>query len=247
MVDDLEALSFEAPFPPADLMHRVSALSNNAEFAAHGRDIFRALQNASPKPLCEFTNILDFGVGSGRLARMFKGYTGHYHGADVDHELLNWTAGALPWVKPLPTFARAKLPCADQQFDCVISVSVFTHMNEEDSRFYLRELQRVSRPNATLLLTVHGRRASERAMQQANIADMLAIPRGDIAAASLSMEAGGFHFTKKSGHLTTDQYEYGISFTSEPYIRKEWSEFFDVTEVVPGAIHDFQDIVVGRA
>src|SRR5271169_6382610 len=103
--DDLVALSFAAPFPPPDLMRRVSGLTTNAEFASHGRDIFCALQRASPKPLRDFTSVLDFGVGSGRLARMFKGFEGLYYGADVDHELLNWAAGALPWVRPLPTVA----------------------------------------------------------------------------------------------------------------------------------------------
>lgn len=244
MIDDLETLSFAAPFPPPELMQRVSGLTTNADFASHGRDIFLALQRASPKPLREYTSILDFGVGSGRLARMFKGFVGLYCGADVDHELLNWTAGALPWVRPLHTVARVALPCADQQFDCVISVSVFTHMNEEDSLFYLRELRRVSRPGATLLLTVHGRRATERAVGEVSIANMLASSPSEIATALRSIQTGGFYFAKQNGHLTTDQYDYGNSFTSEHYIRKEWSRFFSVSRVVSGAIHNFQDIVV---
>jgi len=96
--DELYRLSLAAPFPPPQLMYRVSGLTSEADFAEHGRDLFSALSKASPRPLLDFQAVLDFGIGSGRLARMFKDFRGTYYGADVDHELLAWTASALPWV-----------------------------------------------------------------------------------------------------------------------------------------------------
>jgi hypothetical protein len=39
-----------SPFPPPHLMQSVSGLTSQADFAAHGVAIYRAIQDASPKP-----------------------------------------------------------------------------------------------------------------------------------------------------------------------------------------------------
>lgn len=244
--ENLYALSLAAPFPPVALMRRVSGLTNEQDFAQHGRDFFVALSKASPKSLLAFQSILDFGVGPGRLARMFKDYHGSYCGADVDHELLDWVKGALPWVTPLATVPRMPLPCTDGQFDCVISISVFSHMNEQDANFYLQELHRITRPGAILLLTIHGQRALDRALTELKILDMLAISRDAASHSSAVLSSGGFSFVLQQGHLTSEIYEYGMTFISDVYVRAEWSKYFVIEKIVPAGIYDFQDIVVLR-
>jgi SAM-dependent methyltransferase len=245
-VEALSHLGSVAAFPPSKLMQRVSGLTNARDFAIHGKDIFLALNAASPKRLADFNSILDFGVGVGRLARMFKGFRGHYTGADIDHELLAWTTENLPWVRPMATRPRAELPASAGAFDCVISVSVFTHMTEADSIFYLQSLQRVTKPGAILLLTVHGERALNRAETEEDIFNMLAVPRIEIEEARRLIDISGFKFIRQCGHLTSAAYDYGISFTGERYVRSVWAKHFAVEGVVLGGIHDFQDIVVLR-
>jgi len=240
-VEELARAGDVAPFPPRQLMQRVSGLTNPSDFASHGKDIFLALSAASTTPLSAYSSILDFGVGSGRLARMFKGFKGGYTGADIDHELLEWAGKQLPWVTPLATTPRAKLPCADASFDSVISISVFTHMSEADSLFYLDELHRVTKPGGKLFLTVHGERALKRAETEQPIFDMISIPRQGMETARTGMP--GFTFILQQGHLTSEAYEYGISFTGEDYIHSEWAKRFQVDRIISGAIHDFQDIV----
>lgn len=239
---DLLAPSLAAPFPPAALMMRVSGVDDDVTFAAHARDIYAALRAATPKPLHEFKSILDFGCGSGRVARMFEGFSGRYVGADIDREAVEWLGKNLPWVTPAITVPRSPLPFEDAQFDCVISVSVLTHMTEKDSKFYLSELRRVCRPGATLLLTVHGARAADRATTEEFCAHILTIPAAAIETAVATMRAGGFYFARQD-FLSSDAYEYGISFTSESYIRDIWAQYFIVESVASGAIYDFQDIV----
>lgn len=238
--------SAQAPFPPEPLMHRVSGLTSNDDFAQHGRDIFAALEVVSPRPLLDYESILDFGIGSGRLARMFHDFKGSYAGADVDGELVDWVNGALPWVRATATTARKPLPFPDGSFDCVISISVFTHMNEADSEFYLSELHRVTRPGASLMLTVSGKRVVERARWEPRIEHMLAITRHQILAAHshLATADDGFYFANHQTHLSTASYDYGETFVSEDYIQREWGKRFDVLRIACGAIHDFQDIAV---
>lgn len=244
--NDLNTLSFVAPFPPLALMHRVSGLTNEPDFAQHGRDLFAALDKASPKSLFDFERILDFGVGSGRLARMFKNYQGSYNGADVDCELIDWIRNALPWVTPLVTVPRMPLPYTDGQFDCVISISVFSHMNEQDANFYLKELHRITCPGAILFLTIHGQRAVDRALSEPKILDMLAIPREAVSNSSLVLQTSGFSFVLQAQNYLFEAYEYGMTFISEDYVRSEWAKLFMVEKILLADIYDFQDIVVLR-
>src|SRR5579871_1201750 len=115
-----EAFALAAPFPPAVLMQNVSGLTDPKAFAAHGCDILQALSKASPVAMSSYTDILDFGVGVGRLARMFKGIAGRYTGVDVDKRHVAWVSSALDYVTGVVTTPRQPLPFADKRFDCVI-------------------------------------------------------------------------------------------------------------------------------
>ncbi|MGH6797457.1 MAG: methyltransferase domain-containing protein, partial [Roseiarcus sp.] len=234
-----------APFPPPALMQDTSGLSRTEDFSQHGAHIMRALAAVNPAPLNAYRAWLDFGVGAGRVARLFKGYQGVYVGVDVDERMIEWVRGNLPWVKALRTVPRQPLPCADQRFDAVVSVSVFTHMNESDHRFYLEELHRVARPGAALMLTVHGERAIERAIADPYILNLLGISEDALHAASAALSgAQGFHFTLQAGHLTSPDYDYGVTFVSRRWIDVVWRQWFDIEAYAAGAIHNFQDIVV---
>ena len=97
------------------------------------------------------------------------------------------------------------------------------------------------------MLTVHGERALHRAENEPDIFKMLAIPARSVKTTRQLFANEGFSFILQNGHLTTSEYEYGITFTSEAYISRTWNRYFDVLQVASGAIHDFQDIVVLRA
>ncbi|UJX45057.1 class I SAM-dependent methyltransferase [Xanthobacter sp. YC-JY1] len=237
-----------APFPPEELMHNTTGLTATRDFASHGVDFLRALQALSPVPLASYRSLLDFGVGVGRLARMFHGFSGRYVGMDVDARHLAWVGQNLAHVEPVLSVPRQPLPAADGSFDAVVSISVFSHLSERDHLFYLSELHRVSAPGALLFLSIHGDRAFARACDETPIFEMLAIPEPELAAARPSMGGGhGYVFIRQDGHLTSAAYDYGITFVSAAYVRAHWSRWFDVVKVGAGALHDFQDVVVLRA
>lgn len=236
-----------APFPPLELMRETSGLCRPEDFGRHGTDIMRALAAASPRPLNSYRSWLDFGVGVGRVARLFKGYRGSYAGVDVDARMIDWVRQNLSWVQALHTVPGRRLPFVDARFDAVVSISVFTHMNEADQRFYLEELERVSCPGACLMLTLHGERALARAIADRAILDLLGIPEEALQAADAALAHGaGFHFTRQAGHLTSADYDYGVTFVNRRWIDAVWTKWFDIELYVEAAIHDFQDIVVLR-
>jgi SAM-dependent methyltransferase len=242
-----ELLQLVSPFPPRHLMQIVSGLTSESDFAAHGVAIYRAIQAASPMPLADYQSILDFGCGCGRLGRMFKGHPGKITGCDIDGRLVDWINGHLPHMTAVRTNPAAPLPFEDGAFDGVISVSVFSHLDEDTQRLYLAELERVSASGAYLFLTTHGERALTRALGEDRIFEMLAIPRCDLENAATGMGEGRHNFAlQPTGHLTSDDYNYGITFIPETYVRLVWSKYFEVVNIVRGGIHDFQDIVICR-
>jgi SAM-dependent methyltransferase len=239
-----EFRKYVAPFPPIDSMRNVSGLTSERDFAAHGATFYQALHDASPVSLKSYSAILDFGCGCGRLARMFKGHPGTVTGCDIDPSHVAWINTNLPYMSAQLTEPNRALPFIDGQFDCVISISVFTHMDEESQFFYLNELARCTRSGAYLFLTTHGERALLRARSEAHIFEMLEIPENLLMRAAKSMAAGKHSFILQNGHLTNEKYRYGITFIPSNYIRSEWGRYFDIEGIVSGAIHDFQDIIV---
>lgn len=243
-----------SPFPPVELMANVSGLQNERDFAAHGTDIYRALEASSPKPMSEYRSILDFGCGCGRLARMFKGHPGRIAGCDIDARHVEWINDNLDYMEAKVSKVSPPIPYATGEFEAIISISIFTHLSESSQDEFLAELHRVCAPDGKLFLTVHGQRALDRALNEPVIRAMLDMDDRRFEAAQLAFAENRHAFVLQFGHLTTtqegisdlveDPFEYGITFVPEDYLRSHWGQWFDVVDYRYGGIHDFQDIVV---
>ncbi len=264
--EDPSLMKFVSPFPPPKLMRNVSGLVNERVFAAHGADIYAALSEASQKPLSDYRSLLDFGCGCGRLARMFKGHPHEVYGCDIDKRHVEWINGNLPHVKATLSSVRPPIPYVDNKFDGIISISIFTHLNEKSQDEFLSELHRVCAPEGYLFLTVHGEQALNRAVNEKPIRNMLWVDENLFQNARQKFAKGEHAFIIQYGHLTTvmkgasflrrvfkrvkknqlikEPFEYGITFIPENYIRTHWSHWFNIIDYRHGAIHGFQDIVV---
>jgi SAM-dependent methyltransferase len=241
-------------------MQNTTGLTSDADFASHGSDFWLAFSAASSKPLSDCASILDFGCGCGRFARMFKGHRGHIAGCDIDRRHVEWCSAALKFMATKLSNVYPPIPFEDNEFEAVISISIFTHLNESSQDIFLRELARVCRPGGFLFLTVHGERALARALAEPQIKAMLDMEESRFQVARKKFSDNEYAFVLQQGHLTTagltstermrsnkaisDRFEYGITFIPEGYLRSHWGNWFEVTDYRPGALHDFQDIVV---
>ena len=251
---DSKQMEKVAPFPPADLMSNVSGLIDNKDFASHGCDIYLALNNASDIPLTDFTKVLDFGCGCGRLARMFKAHDNELYGCDLDPRHIKWIQDNLDYMNAMVSDVHPPLPYNDNFFDAIISVSIFTHLNESSQDEFLRDLHRIAKQNSRLLITVHGAMAIEKAINNSQTRDLLCMDEDAFQQAVVSFNDDKHGFVLQQGHLTTSNadgndivnspFEYGISFISENYIKSHWGKWFEIVDYSHGAIHEFQDIVV---
>ena len=100
--------------------------------------------------------MLDFGCGCGRLARRLAPAVtaagGGYTGVDINAELVDWCAGALPG-RYLRNAAQPPSPLRDSAFDLLFSVSVLTHLPRERMRAWLEDFRRVLRPGRLALVS----------------------------------------------------------------------------------------------
>jgi SAM-dependent methyltransferase len=103
--------------------------------------------------------ILDWGVGCGRVARhLAPGLGERFFGCDIDADNVAWCAAHLPGTYR-PSRLEPPLPFADDSFDAIYGVSVFTHLRAPWEARWLAELHRVLRPGGIILMTLHGQTA----------------------------------------------------------------------------------------
>lgn len=136
---------------------------------AHVIGIFQALIYIHLKSK-ENNRILDVGCGTGLLgisSEPYLGESGGYTGIDVSrrdvefcrkhypatcYEFLHLDVNN-PTYSPDQQGDRAPWPVGGGTFDMVTALSVWTHLREEDSIFYFRELSRVLKPGCCAIVT----------------------------------------------------------------------------------------------
>lgn len=112
--------------------------------------------------LRETDTVVDFGCGIGRLAvhliPRLKG--GHYVGLDISQRMLDRARALLARAVPEPPCRMSLLrqdshrfPLSDGEADLACAFSVFTHMEHEDSYWYLKEALRIVRPGGRFVFS----------------------------------------------------------------------------------------------
>jgi SAM-dependent methyltransferase len=103
-------------------------------------------------------SILDFGCGSARILRLYRYMSGvRLVGTDANPECISWCREQVPGCEFHINDLEPPLPFAKgNDFDLIISLSVFTHIPLEQQTVWLREMKRALKPNGFLLCTVVG-------------------------------------------------------------------------------------------
>jgi SAM-dependent methyltransferase len=229
---DVADLFAEAPLPPARLRRRVSRRSSRAEFVEVGQGAAAGLLAAfrsAREPGMAYPRWLDFGCGAGRIARhlLESPEIDELTGVDVDPLLVAWTQRRLRGASFRRIEPAPPLPFPDARFDVVVSVSVFTHFDEEPGRGWAAEVARVLRPGGLFLLSTHG----------AAIAASQPLPD----AARRRFAETGFLFLRGDGRFNDD-----VAFHSAEYLRSAWAPWFELASYREQGLMGFQDLSVWR-
>jgi SAM-dependent methyltransferase len=228
-------LGGQKPVPPVELRWRVHGNFDVPTFIQVGeqcaRDITAAILREGRR-IEDFEEILDFGCGCGRILMPLRRLAPHarFFGSDIDPEAIEWCARNLHWGTFAVNRYEPPLPFAEDQFDLVCSISVFTHLRPESQFLWLEELQRVTRPGGIVLLTVHGYHCWKslspdaiRKMQQEGIAV--------IDMEDPFMKLFSAHYSNNTFH-------------SREYVQKEFERYFRILAYLPLAMNRHQDVVL---
>lgn len=199
----------------------------------------KILKQVAGAPLAEFDNLLDWGCGCGRTTRFFQRERKcpNVYGVDIISELVEfcqseYTFGEFAKVKTVPP-----IPYADSTFDLVFAFSVLTHIKEKEHLDWLEELDRVTKPGAVLLLSVH------------NFNSLAYVGFSQKPLLMENFDRYGFadagECDNLDGFIVEEDYYHNV-FHSLEYIEKIWSKYFNIVDVIIGANARHQDIVVLR-
>jgi len=212
-------------------------------------ELERALR-AYARPLEDFSAILDFGCGAGRVLRHVEARVApgsELSGADIDARAISWLRATYPDRRFAVNGASPPLPFPDHAFDLVFAISVFTHLDEEDQMSWLEELRRILRPDGQAALSVHGQPILDAYLggrRPGATPDL----RGRLAGRSLARE--GFIYEPYRSPEQTPAgsggtgASGGLAFHSSAYVRERWGEILPVRDILPAAINWRQDLVL---
>lgn len=148
------------PLPPPLLRVQVIGTTRPGEFLAQGHRAATTISDALARAGRQMTQqgaILDFGCGSGRVARRWAHLPGpDLHGSDYNPALVKWCQTNLPFATFRTNGLAPPLDYDDGQFDLVYALSVFTHLDEALQHQWIAELRRVVKPGGLLLFSTRG-------------------------------------------------------------------------------------------
>lgn len=205
-------------------------------------------------PIGPDSRLLDFGVGWGRLLRIFMKdvEADKLHGCDIDPAVIGLcnelgVPGNLDRIYP-----AGKLPYPDAYFDAMFSYSVFTHLPEHAHLHWLSELARVARPGCVFALTLEPRRFIDFVAELGMRDDWeqpwhrhLAMFAGMCPELHHEFDNGRIAFIPTGGGGEyRDNSVYGDAIVPLAYIEREWLQYFDVRDYIDDPDRFHQAVLV---
>jgi SAM-dependent methyltransferase len=110
-------------------------------------------------------SIYEWGCGPGRVIRHLPGQLGPFvevHGSDYNPQTIEWCKKNIADIRFELNGLNPPLPYADNTFDFIYCISVFTHLSDITSLNWADEIYRVLKPNGVFLATTSGDSAFEK-------------------------------------------------------------------------------------
>jgi SAM-dependent methyltransferase len=239
--------SYFTKFPPASLAWRVGGADSNGnvypDFLISGFQVVHnilailARQGLGSK---SFNRILDFGCGCGRVIRFlaYERFEADLVGCDIDPEAISWCRDNIDFPTFIVSPFHPPLPFRNEHFDFIYSISIFTHLSEQDQFAWLAELERVIRPGGIVIITTQGKNKNYERLSD------------DV---KRQLERDGIWYDEDNVYFE-DNKTYGFKFPkafkltyhTHSYIHRLWSKYFEILEISDRAVCHDQDAVVLR-
>ena len=234
----------DMPWPGEELTARVTGVTDREWFFESGRRSVadtEAVLSLIGRPIGSFDTILDFGCGCGRMLVWLEavGAKCDLHGVDIDERAIRWVDEHLPYVTAKVNQPLPPLDYPDGFFELVFNHSVFTHIDEQYQDRWLTELQRVTKPGATVVLSVHG----DFAFQEYENASRNA--GGNPETVRRRLAEHGIAYIREDPWVGSPFPDfYHTTFHAPWYVFDHWGRYFDIKAFVPRGSLNHQDLVL---
>ncbi|MBV7540388.1 class I SAM-dependent methyltransferase [Acidovorax sp. sic0104] len=228
----------ELPAPSPAQIQRVIGTPDLQSFLFGGATIVKRFEqlllDRFDRTLASFQSILDWGCGAGRLTRYLTQLSPKVTGIDIDADNIASCARTLPGARFLRVDLMPPTELPAGSFDLVVGLSVLTHLDEQVQDAWLAELQRLTCPQAILLLSVQG--LAQMSLYRAPPELHLQAHREGI------LDVGS---NSQLEEVIEDRSYYRNVMHSHDYILTRWARWFDVLDIIEGTAGN-QDVVVLR-
>jgi ubiquinone/menaquinone biosynthesis C-methylase UbiE len=221
--------------PPKKLRERVVGrdFSNFLESGEATVSDLDKILRPTGRSLKSFETVLDFGAGCARVLRALRAHVGpsnQLYGTDIDSEAVQWCCENYSSVAVFEiNEVLPPLRYADNSFDFIYCISVFTHLPEDMQFIWLEELNRILRPGGYLIISTHGEFYYDR------------ISRERIS----QLRANGFLYFNNGVTEGLPDF-YLTAYHTHEYIREHWSPHLDIIGIEPRALLGRQDAVISQ-
>jgi SAM-dependent methyltransferase len=187
--------------------------------------------------------VLDFGCSSGRVVRVLTAALPdvEWHGCDPIADAVSWASERLPGIEFRHSPEQPPLSYADDRFDAVYAISIWSHFSEGAALVWVQEMRRIIRPGGRLVLTAQGpqtvaERAAVGARPAAQVVDILR-----------ALHRHGFWFAREFGaggdHGVANA-DWGTAFLTPEWLLANLTPQWDVLGFWPGRAEASQDVYV---
>ena len=252
---DAGLASWVPPLPPESLRQIVAA-AGSEEFLWTGlvdlRNVLALLARHGRSSPVGGPAVLDFGCGCGRLLRFLAQAPGAWRavGTDVNRSHVAWCREELTRVEARQNDVLPPLDLPERSFDCIYSVSIFTHLREGVALAWLSELARLLRPGGVLVATTHGLPAVRIIRDSAVHQGMFGMTPEAADALLAALETEGFVFRPYARATLEDAQagdDYGNAFVHARRLRDAWCPApLELCDHLSGGLRGWQDVVVWR-
>jgi len=145
--------------PPDYLIYESFQLNYHKYYVQSKEGAKNLVQHLAKHLALQNRAILDWGCGPGRIVRHLPELIGNncsYYGTDYNTRTIDWCSKNLPEISFNNNTLEAQLPYADNFFDVIYGLSIFTHLSATMHKEWYAELYRVLKPDGIILLTTQG-------------------------------------------------------------------------------------------
>jgi SAM-dependent methyltransferase len=187
-------------------------------------------------PIKPDAQLLDFGIGWGRIARFFLHELplSNVYGVDVMSEFVDICKKTFNSDNFFVTAPFPPTTIPDNSFDYVVGYSVFSHLSEKACKEWMHEFYRITKPGALIAVTTRGRPffdycESLKGKGLGGYSEALSMMFADFSEARNQYDRGEFVHSNANGvtggGAMTSEF-YGETFIPEQYAKNAYSDMF---------------------